>query len=209
MNVASARSRIISFLRLKSKRANKHCAAHLHDSLEKYFARVARDARVPLSRLSFIIGRPCSIAIRPGTGCDTARDAASWRSKGGVKKRFTTSFRRDPFSIYLAYTAIRATNCTSLFSFSRFRRSLLSPLPSRERARTAFDSRNPRETRITEIRRGSKYRRYSNDLPFSIDPPPLNFKRNNFESCDFFFCCQPPCGSIVFPWIEFVSLLDE
>ena len=149
MNVASARQRIISFLHLKSKRANKHCAAHLHDSLEKYFARVARDARVPLSRLSFIIGRPCSIAIRPGTGCDTARDAASWRSKGGVKKRFTTSFRRDPFSI----SSVHRDTCHELhepvfvFTFSPF-----PPLPS------TFSRTRENSVRFEKPPRNANYR---------------------------------------------------
>lgn len=44
------------------------------------------------------------------TGCDTARDAASCRSKGGVKKRSTTSFRRDP----LAAIPVHRDTCLEL-----------------------------------------------------------------------------------------------
>lgn len=137
MQLWTSHPRIISFLHLKSKR--KQTPRRIYATRSK---NIARDAGVPLSRLSFI-GRPRSIAIRPGTGCDTARDAASCRSKGGVKKRFTTSFRRDPFSIS-TYSAIRASNYTSPFSFSRFRRSLhlLSTF-----SRTAFEKPPRREKR--------------------------------------------------------------
>lgn len=125
-----------------------------------------------------------------------------------VKKRFTTSFRHDPFSIP-TYTAIRASNHTSPFSFSRFRPfPLSSPLHLLENsARAAFHSRKTRERRITEIHRGSKYRRYSIDLRLSFRSFPLRWilrGAEGFESCDFFVARWS--ATVRQPWIEFVSL---
>lgn len=201
MQLWTSHPRIISFLHLKSKR--KQTPRRIYATRSK---NIARDAGVPLSRLSFI-GRPRSIAIRPGTGCDTARDAASCRSKGGVKKRFTTSFRHDPFSIS-TYSAIRASNYTSPFSFSRFRRSLhlLSTF-----SRTTFDSRNLRDARNANyrdppwIKVSSVFERTT--PPFSIDP--LNFKRNTASKVVIFFVARWPAtvrlNRIPFDWICLAS----
>lgn len=178
----------------------------MHDSLEKYCSRCSRRASSAFE--AFFFHHRSTVPHWDSTGCDTARDAASCRAKGGVKKRFTTSFRHDPFSIP-TYTAIRASNHTSPFSFSRFRPfPLSSPLHLLENsARAAFHSRKTRERRITEIHRGSKYRWYSIDLRLSFRSFPLRWilrGAEGFESCDFFVARWS--ATVRQPWIEFVSL---